>query len=283
MQQSLVRPLAILASLSLAATARAHEEGAPFSDAIIDPLVVHHAHVESEQRLNFSALNGMRGVEGPNRRGYEAELELAYGDPSYRYGFEIFIPLANLPAPYGQNRVTGLGDIVVRPIKYALLMVPDFVLSTASELILPTGRQPVGLGTGRFAFEQMVFMDKAQGNWNLGLNLGLGMSFGRERVVPFHYAAVFGYSFIENTRFQDVAHVPHSQSWVPTLSLEFVGERILHGQVGGQAMTSLIPGIALWHVHSGWQCRLGVEVPIGHEKEADSVILLQIGNHLKWM
>ena len=31
----------------------AHEEGAPFSAAIIDPLIVHHAHLEDEQRLNF--------------------------------------------------------------------------------------------------------------------------------------------------------------------------------------------------------------------------------------
>ena len=37
-----------------------HEVGAPFSGAIIDPLEVHHAHIEDEQRLNFFFLNGFR-------------------------------------------------------------------------------------------------------------------------------------------------------------------------------------------------------------------------------
>lgn len=30
-----------------------HNEGAPFSAAVIDPLIVHHAHLEDEQRLNL--------------------------------------------------------------------------------------------------------------------------------------------------------------------------------------------------------------------------------------
>ena len=35
-----------------------HEEGAPFSGAIPEPIIVHHAHIEDEQRLNFAVLGG---------------------------------------------------------------------------------------------------------------------------------------------------------------------------------------------------------------------------------
>jgi hypothetical protein len=36
----------------------AHEEGAQFSGAIIEPLKVHHAHIEDEQKFNFFFLDG---------------------------------------------------------------------------------------------------------------------------------------------------------------------------------------------------------------------------------
>lgn len=49
--------------------ALAHEPGAPFSDAIVDPLVLHHAHIENEERINFFMLNRVRGVEIPGRQG----------------------------------------------------------------------------------------------------------------------------------------------------------------------------------------------------------------------
>ena len=38
-------------------TAFGHQEGAPFSGAIIDPLAAHHAYIENEQRINFSLVN----------------------------------------------------------------------------------------------------------------------------------------------------------------------------------------------------------------------------------
>ena len=103
----------------------AHELGAPFSGAILDPTILHHAHIENEQRFNFFALQGMTDHNGVKHFGYQGELELAYGSPSYRYGFELFLPVSNLAAPDGQGRVMGLGDMEVRPLKYALLMKPD--------------------------------------------------------------------------------------------------------------------------------------------------------------
>jgi hypothetical protein len=42
----------------------AHEEGAPFSGAILDPVLLHHAHIENEQRLKLFALNGLPDANG---------------------------------------------------------------------------------------------------------------------------------------------------------------------------------------------------------------------------
>ena len=32
----------------------AHEAGAPFSGAFPEPIILHHAHIEDEQRINLS-------------------------------------------------------------------------------------------------------------------------------------------------------------------------------------------------------------------------------------
>ena len=57
--------------------ALAHEEGAPFSAAVIDPLVVHHAHLEDEQRLNLSFSKGFKQADGKKRFAFMNEYELA--------------------------------------------------------------------------------------------------------------------------------------------------------------------------------------------------------------
>ena len=66
--------------------AAAHEEGAPFSGAIIEPLVNHHAHIENEQRLNSFSLNGMVDEDGNKRSGFVQSLELAYSNPTFNRG-----------------------------------------------------------------------------------------------------------------------------------------------------------------------------------------------------
>ena len=44
-----VRILVFATCLSTSAVARAHEPGAPFSGAILDPLELHHAHIENDE------------------------------------------------------------------------------------------------------------------------------------------------------------------------------------------------------------------------------------------
>jgi len=54
----------------------AHQEGAKFSGALIDSLTVHHAHIEDEQRLNFSFLKDFE-----NDRGEKGVFQLHFNSP----------------------------------------------------------------------------------------------------------------------------------------------------------------------------------------------------------
>lgn len=212
-----------------------------------------------------------------------SELELAYSLPSNRYGFEVFVPIADRPAPRGNGRAAGLSDISVRPLKLALFMRPEFVISTATDVRLPTGSKGNGLGSGATIFEQLLFADIAQGNWNLGINAGIGIITNQAVSIPIEYGALLGYSFIDGTEGATIAHVPHTQSWVPTLSTEFVAEHYLRRSVEDHDWLALVPGLALWHVPSGWQFRMGIEFPVFGQIEAGSAVLLQVGNHVKWL
>lgn len=270
---------ALLASVP--GSASAHEEGAPFSGGILDPVLLHHAHIENEQRLNFFVLKGMRDETGAKHTGYESELELAYGSGNYRYGFEVFVPFLNMANPKGAGRVTGVGDMEVRPLKYALLMEPDFVISTASGFGLPTGRESDGLGGGNVSFTQYLFGDKAFGNWSIAANLGIGGNLNGEEDVWADYGVGLAYSFIRGVSFLEVAPVRPEQTWVFAPSLELVGEHSFRSIDLAHA-TSIAPAVSFWHVASGWQLRAGVLLPIAGQREADAIFTLQIGNHLNW-
>lgn len=288
-----MHPLAIntkLGVLAIASTAllvspsrlAAHEPGAPFSGAIIDPPILHHAHIENEQRLNFFVMRGVRDSTGRKRTGYEGELELAYGSKDFRYGFEVFAPFFSLPDPNGDGRETSIGDIEVRPLKYSLLMKPDFVLSTATAVGLPTGSESRGLGSGNTSLSQLLFVDKAVGNWSAMVNLGVGGNVAGEKESWFEYGVGLSYSFIRGVKFGDLAPSRPEQKCVFQPSVEFVGEHLLQGDGAGENSASLIPGLTLWHIRTGWQLRAGVLIPTSGPREADQMFLIQIGNHLNW-
>jgi hypothetical protein len=265
-----------------APSANGHEAGAPFSDAIIDPLILHHAHIENEQRINFFGLRGVRDSLGRKTSAFEGEIELAYGTRDFKYGFELFVPIVNMPAANRNERAMGIGDIEFRPVKYALFQRPAFILSTASGIRLPTGSKSDGLGEGNTTLTQYLFADAAAGNWFVGTNLAGGTNVSGETGSSFEYGAVISYSFIRGTRGFDVAKMPSSQSWVVSPSIEFVGENALRGPESGSHTTSITPGLTFWHRPSGWQIHAGVSVPVSGEREAEQIFLLQVGNHFNW-
>ena len=72
----------------------AHQDGAKFSGAIIEPLKVHHAHIENEQRINVDYLNGYAGDK--SRTAFASSLELAFNwNDTFTWGSEILIPYSN--------------------------------------------------------------------------------------------------------------------------------------------------------------------------------------------
>lgn len=269
------------ALLAFAASASAHEAGAPFSGAIIDPLVLHHAHIENEQRIN---LFGLRNVAGssPRRNGYEAELELGWSNDKFNLGMEAFVPYRSVPSPEGEGRQTGIGDMEIRPIKYAFINRPDFVMSTATGIGLPTGTQSRGLGSGNTSLTQYLFVDKAFGNLYAGFNFALDKRIRGKRGTGTEYGTVIAYSFINGGSASGFADPEPGQSLVVSASLEFIGNKRFSGEDAAERSTSIVPGITFWWPKSGWQIHAGVSIPRSGTREADRTFLLQIGNHFNW-
>lgn len=266
----------------VAVSAFAHEAGAPFSGAIIDPLVLHHAHIENEQRFNYFNSFGVQDGTGRKRTAYEGEFELAYASPNFRYGAELFVPVASIPSPKDGGRETGIGDIEFRPLKIALYNSPEFILSTATAFRAPTGSGSKGLGEGEWAGTQFLFADIARGNWFLGVNLGLETSLSGPSETGLEYGVAWAYSFIDDTTPGGLAAPEPRQNWVISPSLELVGTRGFHGNAKSEDSLSLIPGMTFWHTHSGWQVHIGVAVAVSDQRESDATLLMQIGNHFNW-
>lgn len=251
----------------------AHEKGAPFSGAIIDPLRVHHAHIEDEQRINFSYVDGIGNVDDD---GYSHSVELAVNwDSEFRWGSEIFIPYLNTG-----GAGSGMGDIRAQLVKYAFINEPETILTGIFGVSLPTGDEEKGLGTDNTAIEAALFVDRAYKNWYWGLNMELGTVVSGEDESELELATGVSYSFIDET--VDFAPAKPGQDYVPSVSLELVSESILSGAEEGADFLTVIPGVHIWHPASDWSLRFGVEVPLGSDKENDRIYLLQIGAHKDW-
>lgn len=259
----------------------AHETGAPFSGAMIEPLVLHHAHLEDEQRLNLFALRKLREPETPQRHAYESELELAWANSDFTFGMEVFVPFVSWPAPEG-GRHLSVGDIELRPIKYALVNRPDLVISTATAIGLPTGDKAKQPESGNGSIAQHLFVDKAIGNWYFGGNVGIERRVHGERGTEVGYGLVLAYSFIGGTAAGGLAAARPAQRLVVSPSLELIGGKAWRGETTGERSLSALPGVALWWPKSGVQVRAGVQVPLSGPREAARTFLLQIGAHRNW-
>ena len=260
-----------------AAPVYAHEEGANFSGAIIEPLRVHHAHIEDEQRLNFGWIDDFRSDEG-KRGAFSSSIELAAAwDSDFRVGSEIFIPFSNTG---GDRDTFGIGDIEFWPVKYAFINRPDTILTGVLSFELPTGSESRGLGEGNTGIGGLLFFDHAYKNWFFGFNGEIGHTVSGERETDAELAAVVSYSFIRGT--QRIAPTVPSQRFVPALSLEVVSGFGLEGEEEGETRVSMVPGVHVWHPSSGWAARLGVEVPVSDRRTNDFTVLFQVGTHFDW-
>lgn len=126
--------------------AKAHEAGAQFSGAIPEPILLHHAHIEDEQKLNFVKLKDFRRNKKKEAALFGTlELAVTWLD-DFRFGSEIFIPFSNTGTSHNKF---GLGDIEIQAIKYAFLNKPETIVMGAFSLILTTGDESKGLEESR--------------------------------------------------------------------------------------------------------------------------------------
>lgn len=88
----------VLALSALSAPPAAHEAGAPFSEAIIERLVLHHAHIENEQRMNLSLLRRLKGFAGRRRSGLDAGSSSAGRTAASTSAWRHSFPSAGVPA-----------------------------------------------------------------------------------------------------------------------------------------------------------------------------------------
>ncbi len=258
--------------------ARAHEAGAPFSSAFAEPIILHHAHIEDEQRINFTGFKNVR-TEDKEETAVSSFVELAITWlDDFSLGSEIFIPFSNVGTP---DNHFGLGDIELQPIKYAFVNLPETVMTGAFSLSVPTGDEAHGLGGEQTTVGGNLFFDQAYRNWYLGINTEYEASVSDPTFSAFEIAAALAYSFIPETG-TGIAPARPNQTLVPTLMLEWVSESLLSGMDDGEHVMNLLPGIQLWHPISNWKFRVGVSFPISTDKEYDLAGHFQVGNHFDW-
>jgi hypothetical protein len=256
----------------------AHEAGAPFSGAFPEPIILHHAHIENEQRIRFVGLKDFR-TEEKERDAFASSLELAVTWlDDFRFGSEIFIPFSNTGT---SNNHFGLGDIEIQPIKYAFWNKPETVVTGVFSLTLPTGDESRGLGGELTTLGGNVFIDQAYGNWYLGINTEYAAGVSGPTFSGYEIAAALAYSFIRETG-EGIAPARPNQLLVLTLMLEMASEFVLTGRESGENVITLVPGFQLWHPESDWNVQMGVGFPISSDRDNDLAGHLRVGNHFDW-
>lgn len=257
-----------------------HEIGAPFSGAISEPVILHHAHIEDEQSINMFFRDDFQKEEGEEKRfAFESALELAssWGD-EYNFGSEIFIPFSDTG---NDNDRYAIGDIEFWPIKYAFLNEPERIITSALSIGLPTGNKKYGFGEGQTKLGAMLFLDQAWRNWYFGVNAEIESVLAGPTETEAEFAFGLSYSFIEGTG-KGVAAPRPSQTVVPVLSLEMVSEQILNGLEKDNDSVTILPGVHLWHPTSDWLISIGLELPLTSYKSNDFTTHLKLRNHFNW-
>ncbi len=266
--------------LSTSTTAFAHEEGAPFSGAISEPIILHHAHIEDEQSLNMAFRNNFQKEEGQEKRSaFESALELATAwDDHYSFGSEIFIPFSDSG---NDNDRYALGDIEIWPIKYAFLNEAERVITGALSFGLPTGDKKRGFGEGQTRLGAKLFLDQAFKNFYFGANAEFETVLSGPTETEVEFALGLSYSFIQGTG-DGMAPTLPKQSFVPVLSLEMVSQQILSGLEKENDGLVILSGMHLWNPVSDWLVSVGLELPLSSYRNNDYTLHFKLRNHFNW-
>jgi hypothetical protein len=266
--------------LSSSTNAFGHEIGAPFSGAISEPVILHHAHIEDEQSLNMSFRDDFQKEEGGKKRsafGSALELASSWGD-EYNFGSEIFIPFSDTG---NDNDRYAVGDIEFWPIKYAFLNEPETIMTGALSIGLPTGDKKNGFGEEQTKLGALLFIDQAWRNWYFGANAEFESVVSGPTETEVEFAFGVSYSFIKGTG-DGIATPRPTQSFVPVLSLEMLSEEILSGLEKENDSLTILPGMHLWHPASDWLVTAGIEIPLSSYRNNDFTMHLKVRNHFNW-
>ena len=266
--------------LSTSRFAFGHELGAPFSGAISEPVILHHAHIEDEQSLNMTFRNDFQKETGGQKRfAFDSSLELATAwDHDFSFGSEIFIPFSDTG---NDNNRYAIGDIEIWPIKYAFLNEPESVVTGALSIGLPTGNKTHGFGEEQTKLGALLFFDQAWRNWYFGVNTEFETVVSGPTESEVEFALGISYSFINGTG-KDIAPTIPNQDLVPVLSLEMVSEQVLSGLEKENDTLRILPGLHIWHPTSDWLVSVGLELPLNSYRNNDYAMHLKLRNHFDW-
>lgn len=236
----------------------AHGSHSAQADAIIDPLITHHAVLEDELKLNTSGERLSHGA-----RGARASIELAYAFTNL-LGAELFVPIGALQDE-SSHVESGLGDIEVQVPKVSFLRRYNWVMTSYLALILPSGSEKSQLGEGRWTFAPHLLSDLAVGRVGLQINLAAevdhrGGAASEARLSVAHTTSTRQGTLLVSPLVEMIADAPIEQRFDPMLML-----------VGG-----LKAAFVDYHVG------VGVQVPVVPGADIDFRILAQVGYHVRW-
>jgi mono/diheme cytochrome c family protein len=152
----------------------------------------------------------LRASHRPERGEKETEIEVLYENRlGPRFQYEFVLPL-RAQAPGGEGR--GLADVELEA-KYVLAFSrPSLsILSAGAGLVLPTGRESRGLGSGTAVFEPFLSYGKAWGRSIVQAKVGAGLPVDTGKADrELKYAVAFSQAL-----------GPRSRAWTP--AVEWVG------------------------------------------------------------
>lgn len=253
--------LSILCVLSMATSAHGHEEER-FSPAFVHPIELHHAHNETELRVNILFRRDVRYESVDEETGeeqivykdvFENVFEMAWASPDGRLGIEAEVPFSSEGRDWRGEAIYGLGDIEIEPIRYSWVADREAVFTTSLGFILPTGDETDGLGEGKAFLEPHFLAEKVFGSLYLAANLIPSFELDGEHEKALGWGVMTAYSL----RLEEPV-------WAVSLELS-----------GGSGVVSLTPGI---HGQiSELEFRLGLRIPVSSDREETPAYFFSIG------
>lgn len=181
-----------------------------------------------------------------------------------RHMFEIALPLAGLDTPGG--RASGLGDVALG-YKYAAYHDLDsgHIASFGGEVILPTGDESEGLGSGSTVIEPFVTWGWLLGDAFVQAHALALLPTDRDREDEAGLRLAVGRTWTSGG--------PFGRAWTPML--EVLAQREL--TPGGATEVDLVPQLQVsLNTRQHVLLNVGVRVPVAHTRDRDARVVFYV-------